>query len=30
LWFTLGAWAVVTPVLGFVYFWQAEEEYGRA
>lgn len=30
LWFTLGAWAVVTPVLGFLYFWQAEEEYGRA
>ena len=30
LWLTLGAWAVVTPVLGFVYFWQAEEEYGRA
>ncbi|HEY9468211.1 MAG TPA: ABC transporter permease [Propionibacteriaceae bacterium] len=30
LWLTLGAWAVVTPILGFVYFWQAEEEYGRA
>ena len=29
LWFTLGAWALVTPVLGFVYFWQAEEDYGR-
>lgn len=30
LWFTLGAWAVVTPLFGFLYFWQAEEEYGRA
>ncbi len=30
LWFTLGAWAVVTPILGFLYFWQAEEDYGRA
>ena len=30
LWFTLGAWALVTPLFGFVYFWQAEEEYGRA
>jgi teichoic acid transport system permease protein len=29
LWLTLGAWAVVTPLLGFLYFWQAEEEYGR-
>jgi teichoic acid transport system permease protein len=29
LWITLGAWAVVTPVLGFLYFWQAEEEYAR-
>jgi teichoic acid transport system permease protein len=29
LWLTLTAWAVVTPLLGFVYFWQGEEEYGR-
>jgi teichoic acid transport system permease protein len=29
LWLTLGAWALVTPVLGFLYFWQGEEEYGR-
>lgn len=29
LWLTLGAWAFATPVLGFLYFWQAEEEYGR-
>jgi teichoic acid transport system permease protein len=29
LWLTLGAWALVTPVLGFLYFWQAEEDYGR-
>jgi teichoic acid transport system permease protein len=29
LWLTLGTWAVVTPLLGFLYFWQGEEEYGR-
>ena len=29
LWLTLTAWAVVTPLLGFLYFWQGEEEYGR-
>ena len=29
LWLTLGAWAVATPVLGFLFFWQGEEEYGR-
>ncbi len=29
LWLTLVAWAVATPVLGFLYFWQGEEEYGR-
>jgi teichoic acid transport system permease protein len=29
LWFTLGAWAILTPVLGFLYFWQAEEDYAR-
>lgn len=29
LWLTLAAWAVFTPLFGFLYFWQAEEEYGR-
>ena len=29
LWLTLLAWAVVTPLLGFLYFWQGEEEYAR-
>lgn len=29
LWFTLVAWAVITPLFGFLYFWQAEEEYAR-
>lgn len=29
LWITLTLWAVVTLVLGFVYFWQAEEDYAR-
>jgi teichoic acid transport system permease protein len=29
LWLTLLAWAVATPLLGFLYFWQGEEEYGR-
>jgi teichoic acid transport system permease protein len=29
LWLTLIAWAVVTPILGFLYFWQGEEEYAR-
>ena len=29
LWLTLAAWAVVTPLLGFLYFWQGEEAYGR-
>ncbi|GAB3075623.1 ABC transporter permease [Pedococcus soli] len=29
LWLTLVAWSLVTPVLGFLYFWQGEEEYGR-
>ena len=29
LWLTLFAWAVVTPLLGVLYFWQGEEEYGR-
>lgn len=29
LWLTLGAWALITPVFGFLYFWQAEEDYAR-
>jgi len=29
LWLTLGAWALITPMLGFLYFWQGEEAYGR-
>ena len=29
LWLTLAAWAVVTPFLGFLYFWQGEEDYAR-
>ncbi|WP_353951831.1 ABC transporter permease [Knoellia sp. S7-12] len=29
LWFTLGAWAIVTPLFGFIYFWHGEEAYGR-
>ena len=29
LWLTLAAWAVVTPLFGFLYFWHGEEEYGR-
>lgn len=29
LWLTLTAWAVVTPLLGFLYFWQGEEDYAR-
>ncbi len=29
LWLTLAAWAVATPVLGFLYFWQGEEDYSR-
>ncbi|KGN35679.1 ABC transporter permease [Knoellia subterranea] len=29
LWLTLGAWAVITPLFGFIYFWHGEEEYGR-
>lgn len=29
LWLTLGMWALVTPVLGFVYFWHAERSYAR-
>ncbi|HET7397094.1 MAG TPA: ABC transporter permease [Intrasporangium sp.] len=29
LWITLTLWAVLTPLIGFLYFWQGEEEYGR-
>ncbi|OAB86252.1 ABC transporter [Janibacter melonis] len=29
LWLVLGVWAVVTPLLGFVYFWHGEEQYSR-
>ncbi|MDT0212626.1 ABC transporter permease [Rothia sp. ARF10] len=29
LWLTLAAWALVTPIFGFIYFWQGEESYGR-
>lgn len=28
-WVLLCLWAVCTPVLGFVYFWQGEENHGR-
>lgn len=28
-WLTLTAWAVGTSVLGFLFFWRAEERYGR-
>lgn len=29
LWIVLIAWAVITPLLGFVFFWHGEEHYGR-
>lgn len=29
LWIVLCAWAVITPLLGFVFFWHGEEHYGR-
>lgn len=29
-WVGLGVWAVVTLVLGFLFFWKGEESYGRA
>ncbi|MBX6751965.1 MAG: ABC transporter permease [Micromonosporaceae bacterium] len=29
LWLMAGAWSVVALVLGFVYFWRGEPEYGR-
>lgn len=29
LWIQCTAWAIVTPLIGIVYFWRAEEQYGR-
>ncbi|MDH6124708.1 ABC transporter permease [Kitasatospora sp. GP82] len=29
VWLTAGVWAVVAFAVGFVFFWKAEEEYGR-
>ncbi|WBB95105.1 ABC transporter permease [Solwaraspora sp. WMMA2080] len=29
LWPAAGGWAVLVGVVGFIYFWRAEEEYGR-
>ncbi len=29
LWVTLSLWAVFTPLIGFLYFWQGEESYAR-
>ncbi|HEX6871392.1 MAG TPA: ABC transporter permease [Micromonosporaceae bacterium] len=29
LWLIGGVWAVVIGVLGFIYFWRGEQEYGR-
>ncbi|MGP5286493.1 ABC transporter permease [Glutamicibacter arilaitensis] len=29
-WWVLTAWAVVTLLVGLIYFWKAEERYGRA
>ncbi|GLW52562.1 ABC transporter permease [Kitasatospora phosalacinea] len=29
IWIMAGTWALVAFVLGFVFFWKAEEEYGR-
>lgn len=28
-WLILSVWAVITPVMGFWYFWQGEESYGH-
>ncbi|USQ80842.1 ABC transporter permease [Ornithinimicrobium faecis] len=28
-WMILGAWAVVTPLMAFLYFWQGEESYAQ-
>ena len=29
LWVVLGAWAIITPLFGFLFFWHGEEHYGR-
>jgi teichoic acid transport system permease protein len=29
LWIQCIVWAIVTPLIGIVYFWRAEEQYGR-
>ncbi|WPR66174.1 ABC transporter permease [Glutamicibacter protophormiae] len=29
-WYVISGWAVVTLVFGLIYFWKAEERYGRA
>jgi teichoic acid transport system permease protein len=29
LWLMGGAWSVVMLVVGFIYFWRGEAEYGR-
>jgi teichoic acid transport system permease protein len=29
IWIASSVWAVVTLVFGLVFFWKAEEEYGR-
>jgi teichoic acid transport system permease protein len=29
LWINCIAWAILTPIVGIVYFWKAEEVYGR-
>lgn len=28
-WMVLGAWAVLTPIMAFLYFWQGEESYAQ-
>lgn len=29
LWVVLAAWAIITPLFGFLFFWHGEEHYGR-
>lgn len=29
LWVVLTAWAIITPLFGFLFFWHGEEHYGR-
>jgi teichoic acid transport system permease protein len=29
LWIMAGAWALASLIVGFLYFWRAEPEYGR-